>query len=88
MEHVSYNVSGMNYIKENMYSEVEGLVVTFLAYFLSSKLVTLPWCVATSIFFNHMTVMKFVKNVMPLEAIPITLSSPMIINCDMMDMYI
>ena len=30
---VSYNVSGMNYIKENMHSEGEGHVVTFLAYF-------------------------------------------------------
>jgi len=32
--------------------------------------------------------MKFVKNVMPLEATPIALSSPMFINSDMMDMYI
>ena len=33
MEHVSYNVSGMNYIKENMHAEGEGHVVIFLAYF-------------------------------------------------------
>ena len=33
MKLVSYNVSGMNYIKEKMHLEGEGHVVTFLAYF-------------------------------------------------------